>query len=89
MQIVLEIPDSIAEQLADSDETLTRRFLELLAVEAYQKGPIGAGAVGQMLGFASRWETYDFLKKESAEPPFSEADLESDRMAIDNLGVKK
>ncbi|MEM8504868.1 MAG: UPF0175 family protein [Cyanobacteria bacterium P01_D01_bin.1] len=85
MQIVLEIPDSIAAQLADSNEVLTRRFLELLAVEAYRKGIIGAGAVGQMLGFASRWETYDFLAKEGAKPPFSEADLESDRMTIDHL----
>jgi hypothetical protein len=34
MQITLEIPDGIAAQLADSRETLTRRSLELLAVEA-------------------------------------------------------
>jgi hypothetical protein len=54
MQITLEIPDGIAAQLADSRETLTRRSLQLLAVEAYQNGVIGAGTVGQMLGFSSR-----------------------------------
>jgi hypothetical protein len=85
MQITLEIPDSIAAQIANSREILTRRSLELLAVEAYRKGAIGAGTVGQMLGFSSRWDTYDFLKREHAEPPFGEADLESDRAALDSL----
>jgi hypothetical protein len=85
MQIMIEIPDGIAVQLAASREILTRRSLELLAVEAYRKGAIGAGTVGQMLGFGSRWDTYDFLKRENAAPPFSEADLESDRAVISTL----
>jgi hypothetical protein len=85
MQITLEISDGIAAQLADGRETLTRRSLELLAVDAYRKGAIGAGTVGQMLGFSSRWDTYDFLKRENAEPPFDEDDLESDRAALDSL----
>jgi predicted HTH domain antitoxin len=85
MQITLEIPDSIAAQIANSREILTRRSLELLAVEAYRKGAIGAGTVGQMLGFSSRWDTYDFLKRENAEPPFGEDDLESDRAALNSL----
>jgi hypothetical protein len=46
---------------------------------------IGAGTVGQMLGFSSRWDTYDFLKRENAEPPFGEADLESDRATLNSL----
>lgn len=85
MQITIEIPDGIATQLSESYETLTRRSLELLALEAYRRGAIGAGAVGQMLGFTSRWDTYDFLERENAEPPFSEADLESDRAALDKV----
>ena len=83
MQITLEIPDDIALQIADCREQLLRRSLELLAIEAYRKGLIGAGAVGQMLGFDSRWDTYNFLAGENAEPPFGEADLESDRAALD------
>ncbi len=85
MQITIEIPDGIASQISESYETLTRRSLELLAVEAYRKGLVGAGGVRQMLGFTSRWETYDFLSQEDAEPPFDMADLESDRATLDNL----
>lgn len=85
MQITLEIPDDIAAQISNGGDHLPRRSLELLAIEAYRKGLIGAGAVGQMLGFDSRWDTYDFLEKENAEPPFNESDLESDRAALDKV----
>ncbi|WP_008313227.1 UPF0175 family protein [Leptolyngbya sp. PCC 6406] len=66
-------------------ETLTRRFLELLAIEAYRKGNIGAGEVGQLLGFDSRWQTYHFLEQEQAEPPSSKADLKQDQKTLDTL----
>lgn len=79
MKITFEIPDRLADQLADNPEILTRRFLELLAVEAYRKGLIGSGEVGQMLGFSSRWDTYDFLQREHAEPPYTTTDLEGVR----------
>ena len=49
MKITLDIPDNIATQLADSCETLTRRFLELLAVEAYRKGWINMGEAIEQL----------------------------------------
>ena len=80
MKITLDIPDAIAAQLADNRETLIRRSLELLAIEAYRKGTIGAGEVGQLLGFDSRWDTYNFLQKEQVEPPLSVADLENDAL---------
>jgi predicted HTH domain antitoxin len=85
MKITIEIPDAIAKQLADNSETLTRRFLEAIAIEAYRKGLIGSGEVGQMLGFSSRWDTYDFLQREQAQPPYTIADLESDLITLKTL----
>jgi len=85
MRITLDIPDRIAAQLADNPETLTQRFLEILAVGAYRKGLIGSGEVGQLLGFTSRWDTYNFLQREQAAPPYTEADLEGDRATLRNL----
>ncbi|NJL40228.1 MAG: UPF0175 family protein [Leptolyngbyaceae cyanobacterium SM1_4_3] len=85
MKVTLEIPDHIAGQLANSPETLTQRLLETIAIEAYRKGLIGSGEVGQMLGFTSRWDTYDFLQREQAQPPYTTADLESDRATLKNL----
>ena len=68
MQITIDIPDLLAHRLSDRLD-LPHRSLELLAIDAYRHGIIGSGEVGQMLGFSSRWETYDFLHKEHAEPP--------------------
>ena len=85
MQIMIEIPDGIASQLSNDSEKLTRRSLELLAVAAYRKGLIGSGGVRQMLGFDSRWETYDFLAAEDADPALSMADIERDQVALDRL----
>lgn len=85
MQIIFNIPDHIAHQLSDNPDTLTRRSLELLVADAYRKGAIGAGEVGHLLGFSNRWDTYDFLQREHAEPPYTDADLESDRATLKNL----
>ncbi len=85
MKIALEIPDQIVERLAESQEVLARRCLEMVALDAYRRSAIGAGEVGQMLGFTSRWETYDFLHREQAELPYTAADLEQDRATLQAL----
>lgn len=85
MQITLEIPDEIANSLGTHLSDVPRRLLELFAAESYRKGTLGAGQIRQMLGFTSRWETYDFLKKEAAYMPYDMDDLEQDSEAISQL----
>jgi predicted HTH domain antitoxin len=76
MQITIELPDDIANQLQPGD--ISRRVLELIAADRYRQGQIGAAEVRQMLNFSSRWETYEFLKREKAYLPYTEADLAQD-----------
>jgi predicted HTH domain antitoxin len=76
MQITIELPDNIANQLQPSN--ISRRVLELIAADHYRQGQIGAAEVRQMLNFSSRWETYEFLKREKAYLPYTEDDLEQD-----------
>jgi len=83
MQIMIELPDHIANQLAP--ENASRRILELLAADYYRQGRIGAAEVRQMLSFSSRWETYEFLKREKAYLPYSEEDLNQDVQSIRNV----
>jgi predicted HTH domain antitoxin len=78
--IQIELPDNIANQLQTIN--LSRRVLELIAADQYRQGQIGAGEVRQMLNFSSRWETYEFLKREKADLPYTEDDLEQDGEAI-------
>jgi len=56
--------------------------LELIAADHYRQGPIGAAEVRQMLNFSSRWETYEFLKREKAYLTYTEDDLEQDVQTI-------
>jgi len=85
MQITIELPDDIANQLQLQPTDIPRRILELIAADNYRQGRIGAAQVRRMLNFSSRWETYEFLKREKAYLPYTEDDLEQDAQAIRNV----
>jgi predicted HTH domain antitoxin len=89
MQITIELPDDIANQLQLQPANISRRILELIAADNYRQGRIGAAQVRRMLNFSSRWETYEFLKREKAYLPYTEDDLEQDAQAIRNVLAKE
>ena len=83
MQFAIELPDDIAARLQTVN--FSHRVLELIAADLYRKGELGAAEVRRVLNFSSRWETYEFLKREKAYLPYTEDDLERDSQAIQNL----
>jgi predicted HTH domain antitoxin len=83
MQITIELPDDMVKQLQPVN--VSRRVLELIVADRYRQGCLGAAEVRQILDFSSRWETYEFLKREKAYLPYTEDDLEQDVQAIRNL----
>ena len=83
MQIVIELPEQIANKLQLVN--ISRRVLELIAADRYRQGHIGSAEVRQILNFSSRWETYEFLKHEKAYLPYNEEDLEQYSQTIRNL----
>jgi predicted HTH domain antitoxin len=87
MQITIELPENIANQLQTSN--ISRRILELIAADSYRQGRIGSAEVRQILNFSSRWETYQFLKDEKAYLLYTENDLEQDIQAIRNVLAKE
>ena len=89
MQITIKLPDNIANQLQLQPANISRRILELIAADNYRQGRIGAAQVRRMLNFSSRWETYEFLKREKAYLPYTEDDLEQDAQAIRNVLAKE
>jgi predicted HTH domain antitoxin len=84
MQIVIELPDDIADRLQLQSTNISHRILELIAADHYRQGCIGAEEVRRMLSFSSRWETYEFLKREKADFPYTEEDLDQDIQSIQN-----
>ncbi|MBW4647719.1 MAG: UPF0175 family protein [Kastovskya adunca ATA6-11-RM4] len=89
MQITIELPDDIANQLQLQPANISRRILELIAADNYRQGRTGAAQVRRMLNLSSRWETYEFLKREKAHLPYTEDDLEQDAQAIGNVLAKE
>ncbi len=52
MEVVLEIPDNIAQQLQTNGRTLRQRALEDLAVEAYRREELSLGQFAEMLNLS-------------------------------------
>jgi hypothetical protein len=76
MQITLEVPDEIAEGLATND--LPRVLLEAFALEGYRSGTLGEEQVRRLLGFRTRIQVDDFLKRHEAYLDCTVADVERD-----------
>jgi predicted HTH domain antitoxin len=74
----------ILRSLMRLSTTKNHRILELIAADQYRQGRIGAAEVRRMLSFSSRWETYQFLKREKADLPYTEEDLDQDIQSIQN-----
>ena len=84
MNVAVELPDDIAQQLETAWQDMPRRVLEAVAVEAYRSGALSRGQV-QWLLHLSWWETEAFLKERQAYLHYDEADLEQDRAALDRV----
>jgi Uncharacterised protein family (UPF0175) len=78
MQVTLEIPDPIAEQLTAAGEGPKRLALEALAIEGYRSRRLSEFQIRHLLGFATRMDVHGFLKQHEAYLHYSLADLEQD-----------
>jgi hypothetical protein len=86
MQVVFEIPDSVAADLQNGGKkTLSRRALELLTLNSYKIGEITEFQIQQMLGFDSRFEVHAFLKANHVYSDYSIDDLDREVATLENL----
>jgi len=86
MEISLTIPDEIAPDLKNGGaRTLSRRALELLALDGYKSGELTEHQVKVMLGLEDRFEVDAFLKEHGAYYDYTTQDLENSRAALDEL----
>lgn len=82
MNMIIEVPEDVARQLEATWGDLSQRVLEALAAEAYRSGVITEAEVQRMLHLRSRWAVDAFLKRAKAHLDYTEADLESDIIAM-------
>ncbi len=89
MQVTLNIPDNLAEQLrAAVGSDIGRAAIEHLALEGYRTRKLSRYEVQQLLGFDNRWDVENWLGAHGIDSNYSIDDLEADRNAINQIFPK-
>jgi hypothetical protein len=88
MEIILNIPDDLARQVASEGKEPARVALEALALEGYRTERLSESAVRRMLGFQSRIQVHEFLKQHGVFLHYSVSDLEHDRVTAQENRTK-
>jgi hypothetical protein len=86
MQLTVEIPDDLARRFGGGAE-LSRRALELLALEQYKGGHLTEAELQRLLGFGTRYELDGFLKAHEVWPDVTIEDLRQDVRDLESLGL--
>lgn len=80
MEVVLTIPDSVASEIQNGGGvSLSRRLLELAAIQAHEAELITEHDVMEMLGFECREELYEFFKAHDVRQKHAPEDWERER----------
>ena len=86
MNLIVQIPDDVAQRLAAAGGDLSRRALEALALEEYKRGHLTKLELRRLLGFSTRDALDGFLKAHDVFEPYSLDDLERERHDLQRLG---
>lgn len=78
MEVTVELPDDLAEQLRMGGDDLQRKILESFALEGYKSGELTAFQVRRLLGFETQMELDAFLKQHGVSLKYDEEDLSRD-----------
>jgi predicted HTH domain antitoxin len=88
VQVTLDLPEGIAEAFGSTAELRQRTMLEDAAVEAYRAGRLSHGQVGKLLGL-DYWQTEDLFRKRGVPINYSVADLDADRILLNETIERK
>lgn len=88
MQITLELPEDIMQELRSKWKDLPRVALESLALEAYRSHVLTAAQLRRLLGFETRMQVDAFLKEHEVYD-FTAADFEQDRETLRQIRARE
>lgn len=86
MNVVVEIPDDVAERLVADGGDLSRRALEAFAAEEYKRGRLTKPELRRLLGLETSVELDAFFRAHEIPATYTAADLEQDRRDLRRLG---
>ena len=78
MQITIELPDELAEQIRKTSGDVARRVVEALAIDSYRSGKLTGWRVRQLLGLETRFDLDGLLKRAGVFREYTAEELELD-----------
>lgn len=86
MEITLTIPDEVAAGIQNGSKLpVSRKLLEMAALEGYKSGLLTLAQIQAMLGFESRFELDGFLKDHGVLFQYSPEEIEEELATIRTL----
>lgn len=84
--MTVHIPDDLAQRLSAQGGDLSRRILEMLALEEFKSEHITKPELRQMLEFETSFQLDGFLKAHDVWIDYTAEDLERERVSLQRLG---
>ena len=78
MQLAIELPEDIAEDLRAKWKDMPRHALEAIALEGYRSGALTESQVRRVLGFETRVEVNSFLRDRGVYYNYSPSELDQE-----------
>jgi predicted HTH domain antitoxin len=78
MQVTIELPDDLADEIRRASGDVARRVLEAFAIDSYRSGKLTGWQVRQILGLETRFELDALLKREGLFRNYTPEELERD-----------
>jgi len=86
MNLILQIPDDVAQRLSAAGGDLSRRALEALVAEEYRQGHLTKPDLRRLLGIPTSDQIDGFLKAHEIWIDYTVEDLERERADLRRLG---
>jgi hypothetical protein len=86
MNVIVQIPDDLAQRLTAAGGDLSRRALEALAVEEYKHDRLTKSELKRLLGIETSFQLDEFLKAHDVWIEYTMEDAERERKSLERLG---
>jgi hypothetical protein len=87
MNLTVQIPDDLADQLSTVSGDLSRRALEALALDEYKTGHLTKAQLRRTLGCGTRYELDGFLKSHGFLDDHTLEDIQRQVGNLESLGL--
>ena len=76
MQVTIELPDDIADELSREDPDIAHRILEGFALEAYRQGQLTGHQVRRLLHLETRFDLERLLQRAHVPHEYADDEVE-------------